>query len=96
MNNTLHNMFMVTISLRTILTFPSPHSLKLAVEIPGSTTTKPATLSPHFDTCKESTKLYCHQTYQDKYSATPTTVFFKTTPHLDNHTRQTSVQIISK
>lgn len=33
-----------------LLTFPSPHSLKLAVEIPGSTTTNPATFSPHFDT----------------------------------------------
>ena len=31
------------------LTFPSPHSLKLVVEMPGSTTIKPATLQPHFE-----------------------------------------------
>jgi len=36
-----------------LLTFPSPFSLKPAVEIPGSTTTNPATLSPHFDTCRQ-------------------------------------------
>ena len=33
-----------------VVTFPSLHSLKLAVEIPGSTTTNPAIFSPHFDT----------------------------------------------
>lgn len=33
-----------------ILTFPSPHSLKEAVQMPGSTTTSPAILLPHFET----------------------------------------------
>ena len=33
-----------------ILTFPSPHSLKEEEEMPGSTTTSPAILLPHFET----------------------------------------------
>ena len=33
-----------------ILTFPSPHSLKEEEEMPGSTTTSPVILLPHFET----------------------------------------------